>query len=343
MPLRVLFGADAGGGSTPAGGDAERTDAQIEELARDAVGKALADGGAESASDLTFAPNDAADKIVGALKPGVVDAANLDADDADKQRKVDKQRKLRDAINAEAKLRAGTAVSIGAPDADGVRTIGVHPRPADGPLGAKDAYDQQALDHTSKWKMEVIQYRKPHVIPLTLGSELSEHPGTYRGSVEIAPGASARLEYVPLSHKQTAPTKYGTFTVTITTKPDSTARTVSERLFSGKTVRKLRLHFGVDKDSAKAAETAGAAETTVDVGPGTSNATTLVLNSNRLDADPPALTEDADTFAVINFLFESTEPGTGTVKKWKLKGSSDRPKIAEPPLPEKIKARRSAG
>ena len=316
MPVRVLFGADAGGGSTPAGGDTERTDAQIEELARDAVGKALADGGAESASDLTFAPNDATDKIVGALKPGVVDAANLDADDADKQRK------LRDAINAEAKLRAGTAVSIGAPDADGVRTIGVHPRPADGPLGAKDAYDQQALDRSHKWRMGAIQYREPHVIRLKWFPNPPNTPATYEGSVEIAPGVSALLGYVPLS--QSASNR-GLFT--LATEPVCTERTMST-LFPGKTVQSLQLQLGVDEAAARAAQPF---PVPVQIDPGIGNTLGMIAKERRLD-DPSALTgASKNAVAIINFLFESTVPGTGTVKDWKPKGST--PQIPTELLP----------
>ena len=288
----------------------QRTDARIEELARDAAGAALVAGGPDPASDLTFTPNDAADKIAGALKQGTVDAAKLAASTPAKQRS------LRDAINAEAKLQAGTGISIGAPDAGGVRTIGTtHLRPpAGGALGAEDAYGQQPLDRTHAWKMEAIQYREPHVVRLTWFPNPPNTPATYQGSVEIVPGVSAEIEYVPLS--QTTAANRGKFTVS--TEPVSTTRTMSN-LFPGKTVQRLRLQLGADLAAAQAA-----LPLTVPVTKDAGITNTLaMITSERLEADPTALTGGAAAVAIINFLFADTVPGTGTVTGWTRDSAHD--------------------
>ena len=295
----------------------QRTDARIEELARDAAGAALAAGGPDPASDLTFTPNDAADKIAGALKPGTVDAPKLDVSTPAKQRS------LRDAINAEAKLQAGTGISIGAPDAGGVRTIGAaHPRPpAGGALGAEDAYGQQPLDRTHAWKMEAIQYREPHVVRLTWFPNPPNTPATYRGSADIVPGVSAVFGYVPLS--QTTAANRGKFTVS--TEPVSTTRTMSN-LFPGKTVQRLRLQLGADLAAAQA-EQPLTVPVTKDAG---ITDTLAMISSERLEADPTALTGGATAVAIINFLFADTVPGTGTVTGWTRAADDD---IATDTLP----------
>ena len=314
---------DASGGDAPApadgsptGGDTAATGAalvaHIEELARDAAGAALAAGGSNPASDLAFTPDDASDKITGALKPGAVDAGKLDASTPAKQRA------LRDAINAEAELQAGTGISISAPDADGIRTIGAkNPTAlAGGALGAADAYGQQPLVRTQKWKMEAIQFTEPHVIGLTWHPNPPTVPATYRGSAEIVPGVTATLAYIPLAESGQA--NRGKFT--LAAKSPSTTPTMST-LFSGKTVQSLRLQLGADLAAAKAAQ-----PFTVPVTAAAGVAGSLVMTANaRRTADPTELAGGAAAVAIINFLFTSTVPGTGTVTGWTRDTAQDIP------------------
>ena len=154
----------------------QRSADQVEELARDAAGKALAGGGGEADSDVAFAVDDASNKIKGTLKDGAVDPAKLEAGT------VAQKIALRRAIGAEGELQAGVGVVIGAPDRNGVRQIGVQnpTAVAGGALGAEDAYRQTRLDRLHDWKMEAIQYTEPHVINLTWAP--GETPTAYEGS-----------------------------------------------------------------------------------------------------------------------------------------------------------------
>lgn len=263
-----------------------RPDSRVSELARAAAGGALARG----AGDVEFVVHAAT--IDARLKDSAVTPPKLDAGDAAK-RKL-----LRDRLEAEATLRAGTGVTFSAPDADGRRAVSVtDPRPR-GTVGPDAAFAQAALDTSHAWRVEAIEHSAAHVA--TLRWDSSEDPPLYQGGVQVTPQYSANLQYFRVGG-----TDGGKFV--LSTEPANSLTLGT--LFPGKTVSRLVLRFGAD---LSAAEAAAELEVPVVVNAGVRSGLSLI-SSAALARDPAALARAATVVATVDFEFtDGTRAYPGT-------------------------------
>ena len=270
------------GGASPTTG---RTDDQVKSLARDAV--------EDTTGDVAFTENN--NVLAATVAPGAIDAANLDADtDA-------KQRAIQDAINAEAKLQQGTGITFGPRRADGSRTIGMqNPQSrAGGALDPRNTFNQLPLDPTQDYRIEAVEYFRPHVFQLTWDATTT--PNNYQGSFEVREGITLEVEYTRLS----AGGQYaGRFSLVRT--PASTEDTLAT-LFPDGAINTMLLRISSSAEGVRAAT-----ELVLPISDDTSITNSLAFVSDALQADPPLLASGTDSVWVeVNFRYTSGGVVTG--------------------------------
>ena len=194
---------------------------------------------ADAEGDLSFAPDDTNTKIVGTLKAKTVDPSKLDADTEEKQKAI------RDAIDAESKLVAGPGVRIGASNTAGKRTLAV----AGEREVADDAFRKPPLEQDKPWRVPAIERDDPVIVELTCDND--ENDPSYIGSTPINDTVEIVIKYTRRSAK-TAEDR-GIFGVATTLiKKDSTLSTpVMKDLFPNGTVTHLTLRIGESAEKAK--------------------------------------------------------------------------------------------
>lgn len=168
--------------------------------------------------------------LPGQLPRDSVVPSTIDADTASKQKAI------RDAIDAEVKLHAGTGVRIGVPNAAGKRTIAVANRKEI----ADDAFRQPPLDQSKPWRVPAIEADAPVIVKLTYDDESS--PPKYQGSFKFRERVSVEITYIRLD--QTGEKDRGRFVITAKTAAGATNN------FPVDTLSHLTIRIGANEDEA---------------------------------------------------------------------------------------------
>ena len=224
-----------------------------------------------------------------------------------------KRRAMRDRIEAEGRLEAGTGIIFSAPDADGRRRIATanpHSR-AGGDLDADDTYLQPPLDPMHAWRLEVSQLIKPHLV------RMEYYPATKKyisDPFSIREMVTGRLEYQRVDTDP--PSTAGK--VSLTTTPTRTLATLLGD--KGRTVNKIFLQIFATKEEAKesTAEPKKAEKIAIQyVKSSSSMVATTALTGDPEPMAPP--TPPEEVYALVNFGFTRSDRLTG----WERDNAND--------------------